>query len=91
MTVEPTREQRRWQKQYEEEHARMFLAVNNCLRLWSACDDKRCRRAHACRGESALCFLRHWRQVPEEKRMSFRVALRAQKSGNDRQKETEAV
>jgi hypothetical protein len=55
--------------------------LNNALRFWSACPNKRCRRARSCVGDAAQCHAIFWPVVPEEAKTWWRAIFQARRTG----------
>ena len=51
--------------------------LNNELKFWRACPNKRCRRARMCVGDGSRCHAIFWPVVPEEAKVFWRAALDA--------------
>jgi hypothetical protein len=73
----PKRQIRKQKLDTAGEAQEMYRKLSDHFGLWAGCD-KPCRRARACRGDSYLCFLRTWAQVPYEEKMAFRAALKGE-------------
>ena len=55
--------------------------LNNALKFWSACPNKRCRRARACVGDAARCHAIFWPVVPEDIKAWWRAIFDSKKIG----------
>jgi hypothetical protein len=55
--------------------------LNNALAFWSACPNKRCRRARSCVGDAARCHEIFWPVVPLEVKAWWRAIFDAKKTG----------
>ena len=53
-------------RSYEETGESAQRLTYNFLGFWKVCNNKRCRRAHACAGDLRACSKRHWTQVPQD-------------------------
>jgi hypothetical protein len=57
--IEAQRENDARRREADEARRRMFSAFS----LWKICNDKRCKRAHACRGDVGICMNERWHVV----------------------------
>ena len=55
--------------------------LNNALKFWSACPNKRCRRARSCVGDAARCHAIFWPVVPAEAKAWWRAIFDSKKIG----------
>jgi len=67
--LSPEEEQQRraaYQRELDEDNRRRNEArrkMFTVLKMWKACPDKRCVRAHACRGDVERCLRERWRPI----------------------------
>jgi hypothetical protein len=55
--------------------------VHTAMRFWMVCAEQACKRARACRGDTAACRDRIWPQLPEQMKVYFRAAIAARGEG----------
>lgn len=55
--------------------------LNNALKFWFACPNKRCRRARACVGDAARCHAIFWPVVPQDIKAWWRAIFDSKKIG----------
>ena len=79
--IRTSAEQRAWQKKADEEYAAMKRWQCNILSFWRVCQERSCRRARGCAGDSRACFERWWPIVPEELKIWLRTAMTSQAKG----------
>ena len=80
-SFQQTPAQRRAGLAQQRRHDEGARSLSNTFEFWRVCTKAPCRRAHACMGDSASCFDRHWAMMPEDFKIWFRAAMRARREG----------
>ena len=63
------------EEEFTHEDMRRFQC--NMFKLWTVCEERRCKRAKGCAGDPEQCLWRWWPQIPEDIKVFYRAFVTA--------------